>query len=179
LLIRQIKKQPRGNNLKKEKEDLWKTYEAIQELIRFADTKATAILAINGIIAGFYFSNFSALQAVWQQKSLAIIPLTLTIVFILISTVSSAYCIAPRLKMNNKKCLIFFCDIAEFESADDYEEALGDEKSNLTMEKQLKDQIWANSKIATRKYEIVNLCLSCFVLAIFSGLLFVLMNFWR
>lgn len=85
-------------------ENLWKTYETINELIKFADTKATAILAVSGVIAGFYFSNVSSIQTVLERSPIAIIPLTTAMGFILISAVFAMHCMIPRLG-TKKNCL--------------------------------------------------------------------------
>ena len=156
-----------------ETENLWKTYDAIGELIRFADTKATAILAINGVIAGFYFSNIGAIQNILQQKSISILPLAIATILLLFSSALSAYCIAPRLKMNNTRCLIFFCDIANYKTADEYEKALSNKMTDEQIKKQLIDQVWANSKIATKKYKAVNIAVLLFVASMISSILFI------
>jgi hypothetical protein len=162
--------------LNTETDNLWKTYDAIQELIRFADTKATAILAISGVIAGFYFSNFTAIQNIMQQKSMSIIPLAIATILLLFTSALSAYCIAPRLKMNKSKCLIFFCDIANYKSADEYGKALSNKMTEEQIKKQLIDQVWANSKIATKKYRAVNTAVLLFVASIVSSILFIFLG---
>lgn len=158
--------------LEQKTQNLWKTYEAINELIRFADTKATAILAIDGVIAGFFFSNIGTIQIILQQKPIAIVPLIMAAGFILISLGFSAYCITPRLKMNKSKCLIFFCDISEYQSADAYRKAVENEMSDDRIERHLTDQIWANSKIAKRKYEAVTISVIIFVALVFTSIAF-------
>jgi hypothetical protein len=165
--------------LNSETENLWKTYDAIQELIRFADTKATAILAISGVIAGFYFSNIAAIQNIIQQKSISIIPLAIATILLLFTSALSAYCIAPRLKMNKNHCLIFFCDIANYKSANEYEKALSDKMKDEQIKKQLTDQVWANSKIATKKYRVVNTTVLLFVASIVSSILFIFLGYMR
>ena len=153
---------------------MWKTYEAIQELIRFADTKATAVLAINGVIAGFYFSNIGTLQAVLLQKPASLALLLMVSGFLLISSGFSAYCIIPRLVNSESKCLILFCDIAKFRSYTDYEKAVQEELGEDEFEKELAHQVWANSKIATRKYEAVTVSIIILVALLFASLAFML-----
>jgi hypothetical protein len=152
--------------------NLWKTYDAINELIRFADTKATAILAIDGVIAGFFFSNIETIQNVLSQKPVAIIPLIMAVGFILISLGASAYCIAPRLKMNKSECPIFFYDISKYPSVEAYKKAAESEMSNDKIERHLTDQIWANSKIAERKYEAVTMSVIVFVALVITSIAF-------
>ncbi len=167
-----------GDDLKAKTENLWKTYEAINELVRFADTKATAILAVNGVIAGFYFSNIGTLQAILLQKPTTLAPLLMVAGFLLISSGFSAYCIVPRLKVNKSKCLVLFCDIADFSSADEYEKAIQNEMTDDKVEKYLVDQIWATSKIATTKYSAVTTSIIIFVALLFASIAFMLAASW-
>lgn len=174
-----LESEPRkGKNVKAKIESMWKTYEAINELIRFADTKATAILAVNGVIAGFFFSNIGALQTILQQKPAALAPLLMVSGFLLISSGFCAYCIIPRLKMSKSKCLILFCDIADFPSAEDYQKGIGNEMDDEKIEKHLADQIWVNSKIATRKYDAVTVAIILFVALLFASIAFMLTTYW-
>lgn len=123
-------------------ENLWTTLEAINELIRFSDTKATAILAMDGVVAGFYLSNTSTIQTALKQQPITLIPLIVAVGLILVSSVFSAYCIIPRLKMNKSNCLIFFCDIANaYESANAYAVAIKDEMTGGKIETHITDQI--------------------------------------
>ena len=161
-------------------ENLWKTYEAINQFIRFADTKATAILAVNGVIAGFYFSNIGTIQTILEQKPIAFMPLAVAMASVVISVVFSAYCIIPRLKMNKSNCLIFFYDIAKnYPTASDYEKAIKEEISDEKIDKYLADQIWANSKIAVKKYNAVDLSIVFFVVTVIASIVFGFMAFWR
>lgn len=159
-------------------ENLWKTYEAINELIRFADTKATAIMAIDGVIAGFFFSNIGTIQTILKVKAIALIPLLMAAGFILLSLGFSAYCVIPRLKMNKSKCLIFFGDISEYRSAEAYRKAIENEMSGDKIEGHLIDQIWANSKIAKRKYTAITTSVIIFVALIIASLAFMFLASW-
>ena len=169
----------RVNELETKTENLWKTYEAINEMIRFADSKATAILAVNGVIAGFFFSNIGAIQAILEQKPVTLMPLLMATGFILISSIFSAYCIAPRLKMNKSKCLIFFCDIASYSTAEAYAKAIENEMSDDKIVKHLTDQIWANSKIAVKKYNAASISIITFVALVVACIALMLMASWR
>jgi hypothetical protein len=162
----------------KKTENLWKTYEAINGLIRFADTKATAILAINGVLAGFYFSNISSIQTILEQSSIAFIPLVAAMGFVLISAGFAAYCMIPRLGTKND-CLIFFCDIIRtYKNATDYEKAIKEATSDR-IETDLARQIWTNSDIASKKYCSVWYSVFFFVAALFASIAFAVVVLWR
>lgn len=161
----------------KKTENLWKTYEAINGLIRFADTKATAILAVNGVLAGFYFSNISSILTILEQSSIAVIPLVAAMGFVLVSAVFAAYCMIPRLGTKND-CLIFFCDIIRtYKNAADYEKAIKEATSGR-IETDLAHQIWTNSDIASKKYCSVWYCVFFFVAALFSSIAFAVVVLW-
>jgi hypothetical protein len=164
--------------VKAKTENLWKTYEVINELIRFADAKATAILAIDGVIAGFFFSNIGTIQTILMQRTVALLPLLLVAGFLLLSTGYSAYCIVPRLKMNNSKCLILFCDIAKFPNAETYQKEIGEQLGDEKVDQYLADQIWVNSKIATKKYYAVTVSIMLFVALVFASIAFMLAASW-
>lgn len=164
--------------LTRKKEDLWNTYKAINELIRFADTKATAILAINGVVAGFYFSNISSIQTILGQSSIAVIPLVAAMGFVLISAGFAAYCMIPRLG-TKKECLIFFCDIVRnYRNATDYEKAIKKAPSEK-VETDLAHQIWTNSGIASLKYGSVWYSVFFFVAALFASIAFAIVVLWN
>jgi hypothetical protein len=159
-------------------ESLWKTYEAINELIRFADTKATAILAINGVIAGFFFSNIGSIQTVLKQSPVAIAPFVTATILVMISICLSAYCIMPRLG-SKKNCLIFFCDIArDYETAIDYE-TVWKRAARAKIETELTHQIWENSKIASKKYDLVWCSIFFFVSSLFASTVFTIAVLWK
>lgn len=159
-------------------ESLWKIYDAINDLIRFADTKATAILAINGVIAGFFFSNINEVQIFLGQKPPSVVPLAIAITFVLLSAGCSAYCILPRLG-SKKNCLIFFCDIARNYKRDTDYETAWKKVTRSKMETDLTHQIWANSKIASKKYDLVWCSVLFFVSALFASIAFTIAIMWR
>jgi len=162
----------------KKTENLWKTYEAINGLIRFADAKATAILALNGVIAGFYFSNIGSIQTVLEQRSIAVIPLVVALGFVLISAGLAAHCLIPRLG-TKKDCLIFFCDITRtYKNATDYEKAIKKATSDR-IETDLAHQIWINSGIASKKYGSVWYSIFFFVATLFASIAFAVVVIWR
>jgi len=152
-------------------ENLWKTYQAISELIRLADTKAIAILAVNGVIAGLYSSNISSIQTILERSPIAVLPLVIAMGFVLISAGFAMFCVIPRLG-TKKNSLIFFGDITDnYKSATEYEKdvkkATGDK-----IKTDLAHQIWINSDIASKKYCYVWYSIFFFVAALFASIAF-------
>lgn len=143
--------------MKTELEALWKTYDTVNEWIRFSDTKAVAILAVNGVLAGFIFSN---LKEIWLVLSAQPAILTVLIVSIFTCSASVLFCIcclAPTLKVDGESSLIFFDHVAKnYEKAGEYEAAILQKfKDDSEVVEQVASQIWANSKVASKKYDAV------------------------
>ena len=139
-------------------ETLWKTYNVINEWIRFSDTKAGAILAANGVIASIILSKLPDHQVFLNEHLTLLILLMLGITTTFISIILSIICLNPTLKIGTKtNSVIFFANIAEnFQTYDEYEknalDVLIDEKHAAT---QIAQQVWANSKVALKKYKAV------------------------
>ena len=139
-------------------ETLWKSYSIINEWIRFSDTKAGAILAINGVIASIVLSKLANGNNFLDVHQIFPVLLILGTITTFISTIFSIYCLSPTLKVGDiNNSLIFFANIAErFGSHYDYEkiaqDVLADEKQAAT---QIAQQVWANSKVAWKKYKAV------------------------
>ena len=136
---------------------LWKIYENISEWIRFADTKASAIIGINAILVGFIISNISTLIRYIVGNALLAIIARLAV----ISSVASVYfaikCLNPTLDVGEPTSFIYFAHIAlGFDSARKYSQQL----QNLLNDQSefydhISSQIWVNSNIAWKKYKAV------------------------
>jgi hypothetical protein len=168
--------QTREFDLTPNTDHLWKIYESTSELIRFSDTKATALLAINGIIAGLYFSNVTVLREALSHRLISIVPLTSAIILILVSLYFSAWCIFPRLNRNAGCDLVFFGDIVTaHKTANEYEVALREAfKNNEGLFTQLSHEIYEISGIAEKKYKAVKRAILFLVLALLTSLVFML-----
>jgi hypothetical protein len=74
--------------------------------------------------------------------------------------------------VKNKKCKIYFSDIAEYPSADAYEKAIESDKSSEKIKKDLINQIWANSVIAEKKYYAVSMSILTFIVLLVTSIIF-------
>jgi len=163
-------------------DNLWKIYNNISELIRFSDAKAIAILATNGVIAGFYFSNISTLKDILTDRPIVFIPLLVAVFLIFISASRSAQCLFPRLKAEKECDVIFFGDIVKkHRSPTDYEKAIRESFSNnnATLNSQLSYQIWQVSKVAQCKYDAVKESVWFLSAAIGANIILILTSLWR
>jgi len=135
-------------------ETAWRTYEIVNEWIRYSDTKAGAILAADGVIAGIVLSILP------NQIQLDIIP-CISIVFLVLGVVSgclsvffSIRCLNPTLKMGEPKSMLYFAHIAKkYNGPKEYKKDFIEIFSKKdTFVNQITEQIWANSKVAQKKY---------------------------
>lgn len=156
-------------------ENLWNTYETINDLIRFADTKATAILAIDGLMAGFYFSNVALIRSILNNNPIVLVPVVVAMISVAISAGFSAFCLMPRLKVKEDNCPLFFRDISNhYSTVTDYRNAFIREAGCEKIDEHLISQIWANSRIASEKYNMTRFSILFFLIAIVSSILFII-----
>ena len=163
--------------MEKQIESLWKSYGAIQELIRFADSKATAILAIDGVFAGFFFSNISSIREILRGNILEVAPLSLMLICLILSASFSAWCIAPRLDKNSN-CFFFFCDIARnYKTSSEFEKAFKEAPRGKILS-DIAQQVHVNSGIAKKKHKFVWLSIYFFAASLLASVIFMVTALW-
>jgi len=153
---------------------LWKTYETTSDLIKFADAKAGAVLAANGIIIGSLVANLqSSIVALHNHLALLIL-LLLIVAATTFSTYFSIVCLSPNTKFVASDSLIFFGSVAQFQTRNLYEEAarvaFADDTALLT---QLTQEVWATARVATSKYRAVAWAIRGLGVSVFLGIVVV------
>ena len=146
----------------KRTEDLWRTLQCTNEWLRYSDTKATALLGIQGILLGIFGTHLHS-QVEPQSKAEWIV-LCVACALNVLSILFSFLCLNPRLKLKGGLSPFYFGSIAQnFSHSGEYEnhvaEALEDD-SDLAHE--LCGQIYVNSCIADRKFRHVTHSLRLF-----------------
>lgn len=143
-------------------ETMWKIYDTINALIKFSDAKATAILALNGVMLTFIFSLFNKYNLMLNNKllfSFLLIGLLLGI----ISTLFCIKCINPILDFSGPKSLIFFGDISKnFKYHHEYARTVRNEYDEFLQLTQIADQVWIISGIACKKYKSMRIAIYFF-----------------
>lgn len=135
-------------------ENLWKIFGNINEWIRYSDTKAVALLGIQGVILGITFGSHTIFT------ELTLMQLLLAAAGI-VSNVLSAFlafmCLSPRLGHGRLVSPIYFKSIAgEFASAGEYEKFVESSFRNPSdISHHLSVQIFANAQIAQIKFRSV------------------------
>lgn len=140
-----------------ELETLWKTYDTVNEWIRFSDTKAGAILAANGVIAGIVLANLASAKDFLHKNPVFLIFLITGVIAGCMSIYFSIRCLNPTLRVGEPTSLIFFAHVAQkFEKPSDYEQAVSKAfTDDVQAMAQIAQQVWANSSVAWKKYKAV------------------------
>lgn len=136
---------------------LWKIYENVSEWVRFADTKASIIIGINAILAGFIASNISVLRSYLIGSPSLVVLTSLAVISSMASVYFAIKCLNPTLDVGEPTSLVYFAHIAlGFDSAEKYSQQLHDcINDQPRFHDHISSQIWANSKIGWKKYKAI------------------------
>lgn len=141
------------------KEDRFTILQGVNEWLRFSDSKAGVIIAFQGVTAGFLISNAKILSEVGKlggscTRFICLFLLVIGAASSLISLLYSFKVVYPRLNIGEPKSRIFFAHIASLKTATDYSKEISNKDYDL--ETDISNQIWANSKVAWRKYKAIH-----------------------
>jgi hypothetical protein len=136
---------------------MWNIYNSITDQIKFCDTKATAILASNGVILSIIFSKSIDNIQFLKSNKLVLFDSLLIFTFGILSIYYCVKCLSPRLENNSIQSIIFFEDIAQyFNTPDEYDQVAGNiAKNDAEFTRQISHSIWIISKIASKKYNYI------------------------
>ena len=145
---------------------LWNTYELVNNWISHADAKAAAVLAAVGVFAGFLVTNMEKIVPFIHQSPWYIITSSLLVCILLAASVLLAFLgLLPRLKVGEPKSLIYFNHISQH-TVVDYQNLIAPALRNPTkLDSELVYQIWANSKVSTKKFYFVGGAIWCLAFA--------------
>lgn len=138
------------------------TLDQIHDWIKFSDEKAGLILATDGVLLGFFTSQFKSVKSIIiQGHNWALLTIFCFLVFmiglcLILSILFAFFVIYPRLNVGESKSLIYFGHIRTKSECDFVNEFLKADDEKL--ENDLITQIYACSKIAWQKYK--NTCYS-------------------
>jgi hypothetical protein len=139
-------------------DDAWFALDQVNNWIRFADAKASVLLAVSGVLGGLLLSRPASTDGRLATVHTALWGAAL--VAVTLSALISVAVLLPRLKVRRAgpASLIYFGDIArqfrrrhaEFVAA--FRRAASDPQ---VMREEVAEQIWANSVVARRKFRHV------------------------
>jgi len=148
---------------------LWQIYKLVNESIRFGDTKAVAVLGIDGIIVGLIITNLSTIKGIILGNFWLLLLTIISTLSLLLSVYFALKCLNPTLKVGEPSSLIYFAHIAQkFESYEDYHQdvnkILADDNEST---KEITNQVWVNSKVSWKKFKALAWSIRFLVLYIF------------
>ena len=154
----------------------WKTFNALNSWVAQADNKAIALLSADGVIAGIVAVHLDKIMPALQPHSWLVVISIVGLMFLLLSFFFAIRCVLPSISAGASTSITYFHHIAQLSEAD-YEARL---QAALAVphgpEKELIYQIWANSKVASRKYRCIFLSIlsltTALLLLLITGLLF-------
>ncbi len=152
--------------------DAWSALSEINEWIRFADSKATALLATGGVLGGLLVSR-PAPKVHTVAGGFCLGAYVLTLVLITISVLCSLYALLPRLRVRGQPTsLLYFDHVARrfANSENAYLAALASTFADgVATAREVGGQIWSNSFVARTKFRRVTLATRLMGMAMLSG----------
>ncbi len=133
-----------------DKEDKKYTLQMVNEWVRFCDSKAGILLTLQGVILTIIFTLTSTPKPEW---SLTFFLFILGLVVFGVSIVIGVNAILPTLEVGAPTSKIFFGHIRSHEKASSYVTEVNN--STYNFDEDVLTQIWANSKVAWKKYELI------------------------
>ncbi|MGK5557815.1 Pycsar system effector family protein [Actinomadura kijaniata] len=139
----------------------WKALAEVNGWVRFADAKATAALSLSGLLGGWIL----ALLPAQRHAAPRTVVLAVALVFAALATGLALAALRPAVRRGPPRSLLHFADVARLYPdaaafADDCADLLDDE---VRMVREVGDQIWVNSVIATRKFRHIDRALLALV----------------
>ena len=149
-------------------EKSWKFYILIIDQIKFSDTKAAAILAINGVIYGLILRNiFEIMQTIPENNIFIISSLIIGTLYGILSIIFCILCLFPK-TANDDNSIFFYGHVGgNYNTFKEYEKDFDKTmKKDQLLNLQLKKQIYEVSNIALDKYKRVKLAMLSLGLAV-------------
>jgi hypothetical protein len=131
-------------------EDLWQALHGVQEWVRFADAKAGATLAADGVLIAMFAGP---VRDHGKASALATGMLVAALALAGLSALSALAAVYPRIPMVKPKSLLYFDHVSRYQlDADYHAAAIRVFKDPELLARTITDQIWAFSRQARRKY---------------------------
>jgi hypothetical protein len=132
---------------------LWRVHSHTSESIRFADSKATLLLGVGwGVLSAELAKTHDAIKN-WGASGLSLLGLAAiaSMVLLTLSTVTASWVIAPRLGGSQSRGLIYWGNVRQHESAEEYSRAF-DGKKLSDLRASVAKNLFEISQIAENKF---------------------------
>lgn len=121
------------------------------EWLKFAETKATLILTIQGVLLTVIYSNANDLYNAILNSKLQLFFSVISAILFFLTLLFCFFAINPNLKNHLTKSAIYFGTIKNYKDYKEYSKSLND-FSETEIKEMLSEQIYINSKIAWNKF---------------------------
>jgi hypothetical protein len=133
-----------------DKDDKKFTLQMVNDWVRFCDSKAGTMITFQGVILTIIFTLTDPPAPRCEPSFIFFL---LGLIIFGVSIITGLNAILPRLNVGAPTSKIFFGHIRSFDKVDEY---LAEAKDVIyDFEDDLLTQIWANSRVAWQKYELV------------------------
>lgn len=154
-------------------ENLWIIYQSMNELVRFADTKASAILATETVAASVLLPQLLTMDFT-QQNGFLLLLGAISALFGLFSFYYAVQTLVPanRVEVTDEGSILYFGEIVRaYPLPIDYERAVGEViQDEEQMAGQISRHVWAVAQIANKKYRNINRSIRLFAVSAILGL---------
>lgn len=169
-----------GQNSEKLQEDFWKILQNVNEWIRFSDQKAVFIVTTYSIILTIIYTNAKDIYIGIGESTILIVGSVMSSFISVISIFLSFKCLTPTLNNTFTSSIFFFGHISNHRDHNQYyNHAKSIIKNHRALEENLAEQIYTNSKIAKKKFELISWSIRCQVISIFIIVLSLLIYFLK
>jgi hypothetical protein len=121
------------------------------EWLKFAETKATLIITVQGVLLTIIYTNAKDLYDAVTTSNVQFGLTIITALLFLLTLIFSFLTINPNLKNHLKKSAIYFGTIKNYSNYSEYHKALKD-LNEEEINEMLSEQIYINSHIAWNKF---------------------------
>lgn len=138
------------------------------EWLKFAETKATLIVTVQGVLLTIIYTNAKDLYGAVTSSDVQFGLTIISALLFLLTLIFSFLAINPNLKNHLKKSAVYFGTIKNYSNHAEYHKTLKDIRED-EMNEMLTEQIYINSHLAWNKFVKVG-----WSIRFFSGLVLVL-----
>lgn len=166
--------------MNEQEEHLWEIHKLACEWVRFADSKASIILTAQGVMASFTLPAIMPYAHAFVEQKAILIPMTLSALCALVSCFFGIRAIIPRLNVGAPQSNIFFGHVAKKHPivVTFGPEVMAMVADTNSVQAELSMQIWANCKVAWRKYNDTWWAVSALSIALLFAIIAAAANFF-
>lgn len=161
--------EPATSDLNVAMEQQWRIFAVVNEWVRFADAKAGLLLAADGVIFTLACGPIASNREYLTKHQSALFFVIAASIFLIVSTAYSLSCVFPKTKPPGGNSLIFFETIARSNALVYRQNARRLSDPQVAYD-EVSAQVWAVSKVASRKHRQIAWAVRSLMVALVCGL---------